>query len=63
MEEMYYLAKSRDFLASDTYSTTCMSNARSLAVMGAYMANKGTLNGKQLISEQTWETMHSEQTL
>ena len=36
------------------------SNARSLALLGAYMANKGTFNGKQLLSEQTWEKFHSE---
>jgi CubicO group peptidase (beta-lactamase class C family) len=35
-------------------------NARGLARLAAFMANKGSLNGKELLSEETWENMLSE---
>jgi hypothetical protein len=31
-----------------------------MAKLAAFMANKGTFEGKTLISEKTWEDMHSE---
>ena len=35
-------------------------SARGLAKVAAIMANKGTLNGQSLMSEATWQEMHSE---
>ena len=35
-------------------------SARGLAMLGAYMANKGQLCGKRLISEETCELLHSD---
>ena len=60
LTEMYSLAKSKDFLGGETCSTTCIASARGLARMGAYMANKGSLGGKQYISEETWDKMHAD---
>lgn len=37
-------------------------NAKALAKIAAYMANKGTFREKKLISEKTWEDFHSEPT-
>ena len=36
------------------------SSARGMAKMAAFMANKGTFEGKKLISEEIWEELHSE---
>jgi len=35
----------------ESASFMTLANARSLGLLGAYMANKGTFNGKQYISE------------
>ena len=37
-------------------------SARALAKLAAYMANKGTFKGKQLLSEEAWNKMHAEPT-
>jgi len=34
--------------------------ARGIARLGAFMANRGTFEGKTLMSEKTWEEFHSE---
>ena len=39
------------------------SNAKSIAKLAAFMANKGFLNEKVLISEDSWDKMHSDQKL
>jgi hypothetical protein len=36
------------------------SNARGMAKMAAFMANKGTFEGKTILSEKVWEEFHSE---
>jgi CubicO group peptidase (beta-lactamase class C family) len=36
------------------------STGRGMAKFAAYMANKGSFEGKTLLSEKTWEEMHSE---
>jgi hypothetical protein len=41
-------------------STSCEATARGLAKFAAFMANKGSFGGKQLISEATWTDAHSE---
>ena len=33
-------------------------NARSLAKLGAFMANGGVFGGKTLISTETWDAVH-----
>ena len=35
-------------------------NARSLAKLGAFMANGGAFGGKTLISPETWDTIHKD---
>ena len=35
-------------------------SARAIAKLGAFMANKGSFQEKQLMSEEVWEEMHSE---
>ena len=43
----------------ETPSAMCHSSARAIAKMAAFMANKGSLNGEKLISEETYLNMHS----
>ena len=50
----------KPFQQGETPSASMNSSARSLAKLGAFMANKGSLQEKQLISEQTWDDLHSE---
>ena len=35
-------------------------SARSMGKWAAFLANKGTLDGKQLIKEETWDLMHKD---
>ena len=51
---------SKEFKKAEIPSAFMIANGRSLGLLSAYMANKGTLNGKKLISEETWEKFHSE---
>ena len=46
----------------EAVSALCSGNARGLAKLAAFMANKGSLNGEQLISEDAWEAAHEEPT-
>lgn len=39
-------------------SSNMQSNGRSMGRCAAYMANRGKLEDKQLMSEKTWEEMH-----
>ena len=41
-------------------STFCHASAEGLAKLGQFMANRGTFQGNQLISEATWDQYHSE---
>lgn len=36
-------------------------NARSLAKLGAFMANKGSFKGQQLITEEAWNQLHGDE--
>ena len=38
---------------------SCNASARSLAKLAAFMANKGKLNGTQILSESGWHPLHS----
>ena len=49
---------SDDWRNSESPSTTISSNARNLALLAAYMANKGEFKGKRIMSEQNWAYMH-----
>jgi len=44
----------------ETISAACQASARGLAKLAQLMANKGSLNGQHLMSEEAWEEMHSE---
>lgn len=44
----------------ETPSAATHASARSLARLGAFMANKGSLDGKTIINEDLWSQLHSE---
>lgn len=54
--ELFYMDDAR---TSEIPSDTTHASARGLAKMAAFMANKGKLGDKQLLSEETWNDMHS----
>ena len=60
MENLIKMFKSKEVLKGESLSAFGIANARSLGLLGAYMANKGTFRDKQLISEDTWSKFHSE---
>ena len=43
-------------------SSNFAASARSLAKVGAFMANGGSLNGETLLSKDGWEKLHSNKT-
>jgi CubicO group peptidase (beta-lactamase class C family) len=67
-EEIYDTKGNKKFMFSkmmskfEIPSANMSSNARSLAKLSAFMAQKGSLNGKSLMSEDTWNAMHEEPT-
>lgn len=48
------------FRLGESPSFTCHASAEGLAKLGGFMANRGTFQGHQLISEATWDQYHSE---
>ena len=52
--------RSKEIKAIEAPSVMMISNARSLGKLAAIMANRGSLGEEKLISEETWETFHSE---
>lgn len=54
---------SKELVVGETPSGACYASARGLAKLAAVMAHKGTLDGKTIMSESTWELMHSEPVL
>lgn len=50
-------------LKGESASVNTITNARSLGKLAAFMANKGTLNGKQLMSRETWDAHHAGRTV
>ena len=54
---------SKELVVGETPSGACYASARGLAKLAAVMAHKGTLDGKTILSESTWELMHSEPVL
>jgi CubicO group peptidase (beta-lactamase class C family) len=63
MEGECLLGKDKKWLAGEGFSGNVITNAKGLAKMGAFMANKGSFQGKQYISEETWNLFHGEQKL
>ena len=46
---------SKEVLKGESASFATITNARSLGKLAAFMANKGTLNGQQLLSREAWD--------
>lgn len=51
-----------DASSGETSSANGHCSARGLATLAAFMANKGSFKGVQIMSTATWETMHSNPT-
>ena len=49
-------------MSMEAHSLQTNCSARALAKFAAFMANKGSLNGKQMISEETWNKLHDNPT-
>lgn len=60
MDKMAALMGSKDACVAECLSAMCKGSARGLAHLAAYMAHKGTFNGKTIMSEATWDDAHSE---
>ena len=56
------LTKNKDLMAGESVSAFSFSNARALAKLGAAMANKGSFEGTQILSEQGWNNFHANPT-
>jgi len=52
-------AFSDEFRTGEEMSANVFASARGLAKMGAYMANKGTFNGKTVMSKKAWKSFHA----
>lgn len=50
----------RDCRTSEMPSANVLASAKGLAKLGAYMANKGTFEGKTIMSEQGFDNMHGD---
>ena len=62
-QSLYLIEYLVDKLTSgETSSANGHCSARGLATLAAFMANKGSFKGVQLMSKATWETMHSNPT-
>lgn len=59
-DALHHLYQHPNMLKGETPSANHISNARSIGKLAAYMANKGTLNGKQLLSEKAWNKFHAD---
>ena len=44
-------------------SANTKASARGLAYLGGFMANKGTFQGKTILTEEAWEKFHGNPTL
>jgi len=53
------IAKVEKGMRCETPSAFCYSSARGMAKLAAIMANGGSLDGKQLMSKEGWDKMHS----
>lgn len=52
-------ANDPNFYSYENPAAGFVASARGLAKLGAYLANKGTFEGKTLISEETHNSMHA----
>ena len=57
------VANSDEMVRSEQPGVNGISNARNLAKLAAFMANKGELEGQRLMSRETWEAMHAKEKL
>jgi hypothetical protein len=48
----------KEFQMGESPSVNCIASARGLAKMAAFMANRGTFDGSEYISEETWDKFH-----
>ena len=48
----------QEWRMAEYLSAACLASARGLARLGAYMSNKGTLEGKQIMTEEAWRKFH-----
>lgn len=46
---------SKIYQKEETFSAMSFANAKSLGLLAGYLANKGSFQGKQFKSEQTWK--------
>ena len=60
MDDMFKAMQAPEGLAMEAASFNVNASARNLAKLAAFMANKGTLDGKQLLSEDGWNKLHGE---
>lgn len=59
--ELYLkFTKTKEIMEGETPSAFTFASARGLAKLGAAMANKGSFNGNQILSEQGWDEFHAE---
>lgn len=51
-----------EFQMMEAASHALITNAKSMAIFAAFMANGGSFQGKQMLSENTWNLFHDEVT-
>ena len=51
---------SEDWRRAELLSANISASARGLAKLGTYMTNKGTADGKTIMSEASWQEFHSD---
>ena len=59
-DDMMAALSTKECLAMEQLSWNINCSARQLAKLAAFMANKGSLEGKQLLSEDAWNKMHAD---
>ena len=59
-DDGFAMMNSDDWKKAEIPSIGDYCSARGLAKLAAYMANKGTLNGDQLMTEETWNQLHAD---
>jgi len=52
------MENAEEWRRSENLSANCTASARSLARLGAYMTNGGTLDGKQIMTEEAVRSFH-----
>lgn len=47
------------FRSAEILSAGVLASARGLAKLGAYMANRGSFEGREIMHEKSWEEFHA----